>query len=159
MKEQFLERKLVELRRTLAWMDEVMANVNESILVLDESWRVVFVNDAFAELLDQDRIALLGKTFWDIMPVTKNGKRLQIATSTERATIETISSMNGAYDIKTRNVPQKMMLISKYVGGLQQAVCVMSDVSIEVNAENALMDLQRQVEDLKAQLMRTTKNT
>ncbi len=45
-----------------------MANVNEGILVLDSERRVVFANSYLAEILGQNRILLLGKYAWEILP-------------------------------------------------------------------------------------------
>lgn len=143
MASQNLEAKLIELRRTLAWMDLVLENINEAILVVDSEWRVIFANTSLSELLGQGRIVLLGQLFGEILPVGDQAGGQDI---------ESISLFDGIFDLKINNVSRKMLLTSKYVPGLNQAVCVIDDVSIEIKAEGALKAMHQRVARLQEEL-------
>lgn len=59
---------VLELRRSIAWMDLVMANLSEGVAVINENDHVTFVNDSFAALIEKQRIFLLGLSIWEILP-------------------------------------------------------------------------------------------
>lgn len=146
MSDADLEDKIISLRSTIAWMDLVLANVNESIVVLDENWRIIFANSYTAEILNSDRVLLLGQSFWDAMPVIKDA-----GSKPHRDTlpITSIASLNGVYDFQYKKIPRKLQLQASYIKALNQAVCILSDVTIEMRAENALMALQNEASKLK----------
>ena len=146
--EAALEDKIMALRRTLSWMDHVMAGVNEGIIVIDDDWRIVFANNYLAELLDRNRISLLGKKVWDVLPIPKPESDMAI-TDADRLT--------GVYEISLSRVTFKVLFQPKYVKHLNQLVCIMSDVSMEMNAGSALRSLQEQVKQLKAELEQASK--
>lgn len=150
MSNENLEKKIMSLRRTLSWMDLVMANVNECILVIDKDWRIVFANSYLAEILGQDRVLLLGKFFWEIEPFAGT----KPANNKNALRIESVTELDGIYNFKVSALNLKMLLRSKYVNYLQQAVCIISDVSIELNAGGELMKMQEEITNLKAELAR-----
>ncbi len=53
--------KISELRQTLAWMDIVLSNIADSVCVIKEDGTILFINDAFSEMLNQSRLVLLGQ--------------------------------------------------------------------------------------------------
>jgi PAS domain-containing protein len=152
MNDSALEKKIMSLRKTLSWMDLVMANVNECILVLDKDWRVVFINSYMAELLGQDRVLLLGKYFWEVVPFKKI-----LPNNHPSLKIESISKFNGVYNLNTKSMRLKMLMHCKFVENLQQAICIMSDVSIELKASGELMKLHRKIAALEAKLAKQSK--
>lgn len=138
--------KTKALRATIAWMDLVMANVNESIVVLDNNWRIIFANAYLADILGADRVLLLGKVFWDIVPMLTDGNK-----KAAKLPLKSIAELNNVYELKYKNITLKLLLNAKYVPALDQAVCIMSDVSIELQAENALMKMQKEIDKLQAE--------
>lgn len=148
MNEAALEKKIMDLRKTLSWMDLVMANVNECILVLDEEWRVVFINSYMADLLDKNRILLLGNYFWDVIPFIN----ISSLEHSPAASIKSINKFDGVYDLNIKSLNLKMLLHGKYVEHLHQAICIMSDVSVEMKASGELMKLQKKIAKLEAKL-------
>lgn len=140
------QTKILGLRKTIAWMDLVMANVNESILVVDDTWRIVFANSYLAEILDVDRILLLGQPFWDVLPMVTE------ASSTphiKELPIKLIAGLNGVYDLRHKSIIRKLQLQGKYIKSLNQAVCILSDVTVELRAESTIMNLHKEVSRLK----------
>lgn len=148
MSTEMLEKKIMDLRRTLAWMDLVMANVNECILVLDKDWRIVFINSYMAELLDQNRVLLLGRYVWEISPFENSLK----AEDLSKQSIESINKLNGIYNLKVKTLNFKLLLQGKYVDTLEQAICIMSNVSMELNASSELIKLNEKIAALEADL-------
>ena len=139
--------KTKALRATIAWMDLVMANVNESIVVLDNNWRIIFANAYLADILGADRVLLLGKVFWDIVPMLTDDNK-----KAARLPLKSIAQLNNVYELKYKSITLKLLLNAKYVPALDQAVCIMSDVSIELQAENALMKMQQEIDKLQAEI-------
>lgn len=147
MKTTPIDDKITSLRATIAWMDLVMANVNESIVVLDNNWRIIFANSYLADTLGIDRVVLLGKLFWDVMPIFSDGNK-----NASQLPLRSIAELNSVYELKQNSITLKLLLQCKYVAALDQAVCIMSDVSIELKAENALMKLHRQIDSLRSEI-------
>lgn len=143
-----LEKKIMSLRETLSWMDLVMANVNECILVLDSEWRVVFANSYLAEMLGQNRILLLGKNAWEIL----NFIEPTVETSKKQLSIKDVAKLDGVYDFAIHSLNLKLLFHGKYVDHLNQAVCIISDVSVVLRAEKAMMSLHEEIAALKAEL-------
>ena len=143
MSQRNLDYKISELRRTLAWMDLVMASINEAILVLDRDWRIIFANTALAEILGINRILLLGQKMPEVLPGIG---------SIRGAGIEQISDMDGVFEMKLGKIERKFYLKSKFVESLGQAVCVIDDISLDVRAEGAMMEMHKKVASLEAEL-------
>ncbi len=61
-----LSRELLEVQRTLGWMDIVLGNITDAVYVTDKNQRLVFANQFFSDLLGVPRIFLLGKNLDDM---------------------------------------------------------------------------------------------
>jgi PAS domain-containing protein len=144
-----LEKKIIALRQTLSWMDLVLANVDQGIVVLDNEWRIMFINSYLAEMLGQNRIVLLGKPIVEVLPFMK--PKIQL-TRKKVLSIEAVATLIGVYDFSADKLKMKLLVRGNYVEHLDQAVCLLSDVSIELKAESALMALHQEVAILKKQL-------
>lgn len=144
-----LEKKIISLRQTLSWMDLVLANVDQGIVVLDSEWRIVFINSYLAEMLGQNRILLLGKPIGEVLPFL--GAKIRPDSNTTLP-IKSAASLVGVYDYVAEKLKIKLLVRGNYVDHLNQAVCMLSDVSIELKAESALMALHQEVSALKKQL-------
>ncbi len=143
-----LEKKIMSLRNTLSWMDLVMANVNECILVLDSEWRVVFANSYLAEIIGQNRILLLGKPAWKLLPFLES----KVHVKSKTTSIKSVTKLDGVYDFSVQSLDLKLLFHGKYVDHLKQAVCIISDVSVELKAEGAMMTLHKEITELEARL-------
>jgi PAS domain-containing protein len=130
-------------------MDLVLASVDQGIVVLDSEWRIVFINSYLAEMLDQNRIVLLGKPIVEVLPFLK--QKIE-PTSETSLSIKAVSAVIGVYNFSADKLKMKLLVRGKYVEHLDQAVCLLSDVSIELKAESALMALHQEVAILKNQL-------
>ncbi len=143
-----LEKKIMNLRETLTWMDLVMSNVNECIMVLDNEWRIVFANSYLADILGQNRILLLGKNAWEILPFLESKVKLK----SKFLPLKSVSKLDGVYDLSVQPLHLKLLFHGKYVGYLKQAVCIFSDVSVELKAEKAIISLHEEIATLNTKL-------
>jgi hypothetical protein len=146
-----LKKEMLGIRRTLAWMDLVLANLSEGVFVVDQNWKIVFTNDSLADLIGNDRIFLLGQTIWQAIPLTRENQELGQIISFEQS-IKNIKSCQGIYNLNVGKTSRLIHLSAKYVENLDQAVCVLSDVTIEMRAEQALKNMSDQITELKFQL-------
>jgi PAS domain S-box-containing protein len=51
-----------------AYLERVLASINDQFLVLDSEWRYTYVNDRVVETVGMSREDLLGHCIWDIFP-------------------------------------------------------------------------------------------
>lgn len=134
MKANPMDNEIQALRKTLAWMDLVMANLNEYVFVVDKDWKIIFVNNAFAELIGTMRILLLGKYAWEVLPITLDGEPLEIILSKQKLIVKNVARLNGVYQLDLFKVNRIMELRCSYVPNLNQAACVLTDTTLETKA-------------------------
>lgn len=70
------EQVIQDLRKSLAWLDLVLATLNEGVLVLDGEMKALFANDALAVMVGKPRIMLLGAAVWDTLPLYSDDRAL-----------------------------------------------------------------------------------
>lgn len=63
-----LAKELLELQRTLGWMDLVIGSITDAVYVTDAQARIVFANQFFSDLLGTPRVFLLGKHLQEVFP-------------------------------------------------------------------------------------------
>lgn len=59
-------RELLEIRRTLGWMDLVIGSIADAVYVVDEDRKLVFTNQYFSDLVGSHRVFLLGHDLEDV---------------------------------------------------------------------------------------------
>ncbi|HYO26333.1 MAG TPA: PAS domain S-box protein [Lacipirellulaceae bacterium] len=58
------------LRRTDERLTEVLERINDGFVILDDQWRIVYVNPAAERINNQRREDLLGRNHWELYPET-----------------------------------------------------------------------------------------
>jgi PAS domain-containing protein len=101
-----------ELRQTLAWMDLVLANITEGICVIDQNQAIIYTNDAFTKLVDQQRIKLLGLKLPNLIPFKQ--EKIQ----------------PGVYQLKTTRGNTSISLTTKDISNINQQVIVIKDITL-----------------------------
>lgn len=137
------------LRGTLAWMDLVMANIDESIFVVNKDWEIIYTNDTLVDLLGVIRVTVLGKHWWDVVPLEKDGKLVNSFTNFSEQSIEDVGKLNGIYHLKSFEVNRLMSLTASHVTSVNQTVCVLADVTMEMNAYNAIKQKDEEITRLQ----------
>lgn len=148
--EKALKEKIVALRETVAWMDLVLASINQGILVVDKNWRIVFANTYLAEAIGENRILLLGQPFSSVLPGITD-KQL---TSKTKMNLRSIHRLNGLITMSVEQTNREMSFEARYVESLQQAVCIITDVSSELKSEEAAMRFFKEIGTLRQELIR-----
>jgi transcriptional regulator with PAS, ATPase and Fis domain len=136
-----MDNEIQALRKTLAWMDLVMANLNECVFVVDKDWKIIFVNSALADLVGTMRILMLGKYAWNAIPITQEGKLLESMIKNRKIPIKNAELLNGVYKIDSFKVNRIMELSCSYMPKLNQVACVLTDTTLETNAITQLHKL------------------
>jgi PAS domain S-box-containing protein len=139
-----------ELRKSLAWADLVLANLNEGVVVVDEKMKILFVNNAFSDMVSKPRILILGTSLCDTFPVLHEGKTLCEDEKHKTISEETTKELTGVYQL---NAPDGVHIIELMVGfipKLNQAVFVIRDITARVRAEENLKAAKSDIEHEKA---------
>lgn len=131
------EQAILELRESLGWVDSVFGSISEGILVVEENLKVLFANDAAADMVATPRIKLLGDPIWEILELTANGKQLSGKAYEDAARKDELESLSGRYelpddltiDVTISTIPQK-----------NQAVFTLRDVTIQMQNERQLTE-------------------
>jgi two-component system, OmpR family, phosphate regulon sensor histidine kinase PhoR len=106
--------KILELRQTLSWMDIVLANVADSVCVINEIGKILFVNDSLARILKKDRISLLGKKFQnEIILAPKESSMAEPYIAIKKLSSSS-DSIIGVYEWKLSNKPSITVKLSAY---------------------------------------------
>lgn len=133
---------LNDIQQTLGWMDLVIGSIDDSVCVLDSKGSLVFVNHAFAQLIQKDRVFLLGKQYSDLfkaenipLPVKEyqaaeqdNGIRLQ--AQSEIYSWKNAAGESFIFRIKTRNLAK-----------LSQRVLLIQDITHEYSLVKSHSDI------------------
>ncbi|MBA3757426.1 PAS domain-containing sensor histidine kinase [Candidatus Saccharibacteria bacterium] len=128
--------KITELRQTLAWMDIVMSNIVDSVAVINFDGELLFVNDAFADLMNEPRILLLGKNINNLLKLSPIGD----ARSEPYIPREKIAQTNDTYKAMYEWQPSTnetiiLKLIIRYIITTKQSVIMIQNVTEEYEQE------------------------
>lgn len=87
---QLLADKLLDVQRTLGWMDLVIGSIEDGVCVVDCRGNIIFANEYFAQLVDLQKIYLLGMAMKDVIIL----KQVDAPLSEYREFQNTLSGMD-----------------------------------------------------------------
>lgn len=122
-----LRQELLEVQRTLGWMDLVLGSINDAVCVVDSSCKLVFVNDAFAKLTGNPRILLLGQTLTEVIDTASLVEKLKADVNI----LSRAESLNGLYSSQTDAGGSVYKITARTIPTMGQAVFLMQDVTRE----------------------------
>jgi signal transduction histidine kinase len=134
------EKHLQDLRGTLVWSDTVLANIDELVVVTDDSWRIVYANEPFTELLKQQRIFLLGSKLWEKLHITSDGTSLQEITTRLQLPAKKCQELDGMYTYEEDGNEIIFTVHFAYIPKLKQVVLVLRDVTEATLLDNMRSD-------------------
>lgn len=138
-----------ELRESLGWMDSVLANINDGVLVVQHDMKALFVNDAVGGMVGKPRIALLGTPIWDILKLTADGEPLQKNDYQEVLEQNNPGSLSGRYQLHEDQTLIVDITVS-VIPNMNQAVFIIRNVTQQVQNEQELMEERKlRTEELK----------
>ncbi len=93
---------LKDLRNSLSWMDLVMENLKEGVLVVGRDMRIAFTNTAFADMAGVPRIMMLGCPLWEVVPLSLNKQDMFPELKKMEQHFTTLKHLNGVYELKDK---------------------------------------------------------
>ena len=142
-----LAAELLEVQRTLGWMDLIIGSISDAVFVVDSDSRLIFANQYFADMLGMPRVFLYGqklKEVFDIKLDQKTTNELGYANVTEQ--IET-----GVY-IWQKNSENIVLKVSRRtIPTNSQTVFLAQDISLD----KELLDMKSSFTNLASHQLRT----
>jgi PAS domain S-box-containing protein len=144
-----LQSIVSDLRHSIAWMDLVFAHITESIVVVARDGSIKFANDAFASLVNEARILLLGQPLWKFMYLTnKEDMPLGASMLAKAWSTDTAKQLNGSYHFKNKIVE----LTTQYVEGIDQMILVIRDTTDTQQTRYEMQDATEHIRQEQAKL-------
>jgi PAS domain S-box-containing protein len=144
-----LQSIVSDLRHSVAWMDLVFAHITESIVVITRDGSIKFANDAFASLVNEARILLLGQPLWKFMYLTnKEDTPLGAGMLAKAWSADTAKQLDGSYHFKDKVVE----LTTQYVEGVDQMILVIRDITGTQQTQYEIQEAMEHIRQEQAKL-------
>lgn len=161
-----------ELRKSLAWSDLVLANLNEGVVVVEKTSKIIFVNDFFSVLVGVEKILLLGQSLLKVLPLKQHGSISNSDIGSNSVIEGNITQLEGVFDVA---IAQKQLVLdvsSILIKKFDQVVIVIRDITdkqkqdLELQFRNSELETMNRVMvgrelkmyDLKAELAECKKH-
>lgn len=121
-----VSKKLLEIQRTLGWMDLVLGNITDAVYVTDKNGIILFANQFFSNLLTVPRVFLLGQELQDVF-------RCQIKKDSQQEFLCETDNFSGSGVYKwTKDTREYIFKIShRIIPTTSQAVYIAKDITAE----------------------------
>jgi len=135
---------LLEVHRTLGWMDLVLGSISDSVCVTDTNNHVVFANDSFADLVGVQRVFLLGLKLDEVFQFKETPHPLaEYRMTTNKLVVE--DGCNGIFEwADTRGNDLIFRITSRFLPGTKQTVYLIQNITREyelIRMKNKFIDL------------------
>lgn len=129
---QFLADQLLEVQRTLGWMDLVIGSIDDAVCVTDGEDKIVFANDCFALLVDVPRIFLLGQKMAYVIDLSKTEKPLAEYRDKALRLSGDGDDNGGIFEWKNKQDKKLVFKVaSRLLPGSDQSVYLLQDITHE----------------------------
>jgi two-component system sensor histidine kinase VicK len=146
------KHKISELRTTLAWMDIVLSNIADSVCVIKEDGKILFINDSFAEMINRTRISLMGQDIQDTISLTPKSGSYTESFPLKDAISRGSDSTKGIYDWHLDEKSSiTVKLIAHYINPTKQVVIMLQNITNEYEVEQ----ISRNFTNLASHQLRT----
>ncbi|HET6528804.1 MAG TPA: ATP-binding protein [Balneolaceae bacterium] len=139
LKQKNYQQVIADLQASLGWMDLVLDNIGEGILVLDDGLKVSFANDAIAEMTGKSSITLLGMPIWEALILNKGEKRLEKNDFQQVLNDKSLESLDGRYALQGKN-EFTVSVTTSFIPKVNQIAFIVRDITQRLNDEQALLD-------------------
>jgi PAS domain S-box-containing protein len=136
---------LADLRKAVAQMDLILASLSESVVVTGKDLRIVFANDACAELVGKPRLFLLGVPLRDVLPLPRAPENI---SAQDTISDEVVRALTGVFDLPLRGQTRVLDVIAKRLPRIEEIVLVIRDVTERRKAETQLHRRTTELEEL-----------
>jgi signal transduction histidine kinase len=108
-----LADELLEVRRTLGWMDLVIGNISDAVYVSDKKSRLIFVNQYFSDLLNIPRVFLLGRQLDEVFVTSEIKDEKGDVPGNQAEQSATLKEQVGTFKWLDQNAKQYIFRISR----------------------------------------------
>jgi len=126
-----VEDVLFNLRKAVAQMDLILASLKEGVVVVDKNLNIVFANDAFAGIIGEERLFIVGKNIVDILPLPnfQDGGSINF---------ESMSNIQVIHDFNFSGRKVIVEITTAPLVKMGELVIVVRDITEDKNKEEAL---------------------
>ena len=124
-----LQKELLEIQRTLGWMDLVLSNISEAVCVVDTSGHIMYANETFAQLAGIQRVFLLGQELCAVFALEQHGELLATMLAGNNDLLKNPDLLDGTYQQKHEAGIRVYRLTSRYLHTLRQTVIMLHDIT------------------------------
>lgn len=130
------EQVLLDLRKSLAWLDLALATLHEGVIVLDGDMKVVFANDAIANMLEKPRVLLLGSPAWEIAGLRNEEKDLSMDEYLDARKKNAVELLSGVYELETASkTVSSVEMTAAHIANTKHTVLVVRDITERLQAQ------------------------
>ncbi|GAC1391073.1 MAG: hypothetical protein NVSMB46_02230 [Candidatus Saccharimonadales bacterium] len=123
--------ELLEVQRTLGWMDIVIGNITDAVYVTDKNSVLVFVNQSFSDLVNVPRVFLLGQKLNDVFPTVLKKDHEQDFISSQEYANNDIPNNTHIYQWHIKNTQHIFKISHREIPTIQQTVYIAKDITTE----------------------------
>ena len=157
MQENNFQTMTPSLRKTLAQMDLIIANIKDSVVVINPDKTIVFANDSFANLVQEERISIVGKNVWEVLTLFKAGRAVYKEYNSPAFSLHEIASIGGICNLESKGASRIVEIKAVYIDKIDEAMIVVNDIT-EIKKSEEIVRLQTSELQNKVRLV-TESNT
>ncbi len=132
--------------QTEPWLDLILANLSEGVFVVSEEMKVLYANDAFAEIAHRPRMELIGLSLWELMPLPNLARSMMKKGSRQVISAEGLLALLGEHNISSGKHDLYIDLDASRIPGVEQIVFVVHDITsyrkTRTRLEQSYVDLE-----------------
>lgn len=113
--ESAIAHELLDVQRTLGWMDLVIGSIDDAVYVTDQESIIVFSNQYFSDLVDCPRVFLLGRKLEDVFTVKPASKPIAEYAGLPASTANAANQRMGIYEWENKQGAKYIFRISQQV--------------------------------------------
>lgn len=130
---------VLELRNALAWMDLVLTSLKEGVCVVDKHGNINYVNDSIVNLVELDRITLLGKKITEVFPLTSVEGKKPLKLSKDWAN-KNAKILNKTLKLNTGKAEHIVEIASKHIESLNQTVIIFRNITAQQQLDKKIQE-------------------
>ncbi len=129
--EGHLAAELLEVQRTLGWMDLVIGNITDAVYVVDHEYRLVFANQYFSEMVNIPRVFLFGRKIDEVFKLqSKDDPNKKLLSKKEKTKI-TEHNNTSTYEWTDNGSHKIFKISSRFIATIKQTVYIAKDITSE----------------------------
>lgn len=127
--EESLAQELLEVQRTLGWMDLVIGNISDAVYVVSPEGHIVFANQYFADMLKIPRVFLLGQKLKEVFDAHPTDAPAEYVSHRNEST--TGNDLVGIYAWRKNGLKRILKISSRTLATTNETVYLATDITRE----------------------------